>query len=296
MKQYSKRELDKILNSAKLPNYETNINKRINQIGKFDFESRLRHYRPMSVFDPAFLGGRGNAFNDTGLKAYWKFNEASGNIINVSESAADLGSAADLSVTGATYSQPGIIGNSLLFDGVNDFCQAGSSLSQFNFMHNTTAIFTLIMWYKLGASPPSTQRGFFGTMGLSSSQTGICMAITTSRELHFICGDGTTPAVLDHSGVIFPNDTNWHMLMVKWDYAHATNNLMYSVDNGSVTTVTKANATASTGDATSALQIGRSTDPTWWSGNIDETSLWNRLLTASEITTLYNGGVGRAIY
>lgn len=44
------------MKSFTLPNYQTNINKRMNQIGHFDFESRLRHYRPMTILDPAMIG------------------------------------------------------------------------------------------------------------------------------------------------------------------------------------------------------------------------------------------------
>ena len=70
---------------------------------------------------------RGVVFSDdTDLKAYWKFDEASGDIIEVSQAAAALGSAADLQVSGATHGATGIIGDALSFI-TDDFVQAGTS-------------------------------------------------------------------------------------------------------------------------------------------------------------------------
>ena len=73
------------------------------------------------LFQQPFMSGgfpsmnRAAGFDDTGLKAYYKFNETSGNLINVSESAVDLGSAADGTSSGdPTYSETGKIGLSLI--------------------------------------------------------------------------------------------------------------------------------------------------------------------------------------
>ena len=76
----------------------------------------------------------------TGLKAYYTFNESSGNIVNQATSAGSsdsLGSNADMTISGATYSQTGKVGNALSFDGSNDYGTLGSSLSQWNLFHGT---------------------------------------------------------------------------------------------------------------------------------------------------------------
>ena len=90
--------------------------------------------------------------DDENLVGYWKFNESSGNIINVSESDESLGSAANISMTGGTYDVTGTpsgIGNGVTFDGTDDYGTFGTSTSQFNFMHNTSAVWTLAWWMKL---------------------------------------------------------------------------------------------------------------------------------------------------
>jgi len=72
MKQYTTQEIGKLLNSTKrnYPNYPTNINKRMNQIGNSDFESKLKHYRPASIFDPALIGTVG--FQEIAFVGGWK--------------------------------------------------------------------------------------------------------------------------------------------------------------------------------------------------------------------------------
>ena len=86
----------------------------------------------------------------TDLKAYWRFNETSGSITNVATtygSGVSLGSDADLTANNSpTYDQTGSptdLGNSVLFDGSNDYCNAGTSVSQFNFLHNISFSFLL---------------------------------------------------------------------------------------------------------------------------------------------------------
>ena len=74
-------------------------------------------YPSMNMGDLALLGSLnagGANMDDTDLKAYYKFNESSGDIINKSEATASLGSAADIAITGATYSQTGKIGKAKL--------------------------------------------------------------------------------------------------------------------------------------------------------------------------------------
>ena len=52
-------------------------------------------------------------------------------------------------------------------------------------------------------------------------------------------------------------------------------------------------AVGSTGTQTERFGFNRFDDPTWWSNNMaDATSIFKRVLTGTEITTLYNAGAG----
>lgn len=65
------------LQQKNFPKYETNINKRINQIGNFDFESRLKHYRPMSIMDPAFVAPKTIPFDPTSVGTLYTWYDCS---------------------------------------------------------------------------------------------------------------------------------------------------------------------------------------------------------------------------
>ena len=86
--------------------------------------------------------------DDSQLKLYAKFNETSGDIINVSESSDSLGSSADLQVSGASYNQSeSPFGYAMTFDGTNDNAKAGTSTSQFNFLHDSATMkWSMCFW------------------------------------------------------------------------------------------------------------------------------------------------------
>ena len=87
-------------------------------------------------------------FNDADLKAYWKFDEASGDIINQSQAAGTLGVGADMQTTDVTYGVPGIIGDAVRCNGTSSLLTIGTSKSQLNFTHNTTSLMSFIHWMK----------------------------------------------------------------------------------------------------------------------------------------------------
>ena len=78
--------------------------------------------------------------NFSELKAYWKFNESSGNIGNSSQSSDSLGSDGDLIMTGGTYEQTAVGSlKAVLLDGTDDFgvvSSGSNTLSQFNEVNN----------------------------------------------------------------------------------------------------------------------------------------------------------------
>jgi hypothetical protein len=85
------------------------------------------------------------------------------------------------------------------------------------------------------------------------------------------------------------NDGNWHLLVVT---CSRSGNMMAYVDNvieGSVSTSTAPGSVNSTnGFALGANYAGG----ILFDGSLDEFGLWNRVLTSTEITHLWNGGAG----
>ena len=82
------------------------------------------------------------------------------------------------------------------------------------------------------------------------------------------------------------NDGLWHHVAATWD---SSGNIKLYLD-GTLKATTSISGTFSGSIATSAIG-NNSADNNYWKGNIDEVSIYNSELTASNITTLYNDGL-----
>ena len=238
------------------------------------------------------------SIEDTSLKAYWKFNESSGDIINQSESAVDLGSGADLQVTGATYSSSASpLGNSLLFDGVNDYAVAGTSLTQFDYHHNTTAVWTTAWWMKNNGG--ASDDHIFATIDTDDVDQGFDIRFNDTDDLlMFISNGAGNICTLSTASTFVPDATNWYFYTVSYDQALGSNNMEARRDNANV-------INASTSGAESASSAGysakiavhpRNTAAGHSNINMSEMSDWNKVLSDDDQTSLYNGGAGLEIY
>ena len=259
---------------------------------------------PMTIRDQALLGQAGAGgcgIEDTDLKTYWKFNEASGDIINNSEASADLGSGADLQVTGADYqtgSPP--LGQSMNFEGTDsaeNYALAGSSLSQFNFMHNSTAKWTTAWWSK--ATTRDTTFTYFAT-DRSTSKNGVSIHGNTNASMSMLMYNGGTPyPIQSQSGANFiPDTTTWHFYVMTYDYSLGSDNLVMKRDNANAYTDDNDAGSHSDGNAGYVMRIGRKPDYTedYLDGEINESSIWDKVMSDEDQTSLYNGGSGLAIY
>ena len=247
-------------------------------------------------FDVGHVGVLGNlgggGFSDlSDLKAYYKFDEASGNIIN---KASDVGSVAeiansDLVVTGATYGSTGIIGDALSFDGTNDIAQASSSaVADWSFINKTGAEWSIIMWYKFNT--PTGSQQLFATTNINVVDTGILVRTSeATRKFKIFLGKYTTDLISHTTTLTTPNDTNFHMLYMS--YSDSAGDLKISIDDGSVETLGSQNLT-NTSNPETYFTLASNTAFGFGEIITDETSLWGRILSASEITDLYNGGSG----
>lgn len=242
-------------------------------------------------------------FDKTCGKAYYKFNEASGNLINhatvANGWANGLGSAADGTANGdPTYSQTGKIGNTISLDGAGDFFQLGTSLSQFKFLHDGSD-FTIAFWLKMNATDPNEQQGIFGT-GEGGSDVGIVITLDDrggiSRD-HKLKGrqedGGPASQILSSDSYIPKNTSTWYHYIITFDGSSDTWNVYR--DNANNESATQALA-QNTGNHDYAAEIGHSQGFSnqfeELNGQLDEMVIFCRIITAAERATLYNGGAG----
>jgi len=234
-------------------------------------------------------------FDLSELKAYYKFDETTGNILNKSTSIGSTVAVAssDLVVTGATRGVTGKLDKALSFDGSGDYVQATSAgYTGFNFMHQNGATFTVLSWYKVDAFTAGTN--LIGTEQVSGSESGFLFALRhDDRKWDIFIGQTNSDLIDFSNSVQTPNDTDWHMLMVQ--YNDATGTVSVSIDNGTVATSTGHNLTNTSNQTNYFIMGADGALNGSWNGDIDETSIWNRVLTTAEITTIYNSGTGKTL-
>ena len=244
---------------------------------------------------------REGALDKTGLKAYWRFNETSGNIINQAEAIGSTDSAdnttgaggSDLITSGTTYNvSKSPMNYSLQFDGSNDYAKAGTSSSAWNFMHSTTAKWTLCFWADMTnngsgtvMSTAATNNANVGIQIMSTSTSGIFRARVTDA--------GAVVTQLTTTSGVIPQDNAMHFYKLTYDQSLSSDNMKLSVDNGTNITQTKTSNAPTDGNAYQAMYIGMSDTTNFpMAGEFAEMSIWSRVLTDAEVTAIYNSGSG----
>lgn len=250
------------------------------------------------------MGHHGNAFtsfgavdfDDTGLLAYYKFDEASGNIINQSESGVDLGSAADMIITGATFGQTGILDDALSFDGVNDFGELGTSLSQWDLFHKADQDWSVNFWVNF--TTLVAEKAFFGN--LTTETRGIRVILGGTPSTQFLVKLFSTTGTMVNTTVTHGQTLTtgtWTMITLVNDYSLGSNQYTFYINGSSAVSFSRsvAGSTGNTDVSLKTMSLGSAASG-FNNALQDELSIWNRLLSASEISDLYNGGAALAIY
>jgi len=248
-------------------------------------------------FGVAFGGGAAPAsLSDTSLKVYWKFNESSSPVVNKSEATASLGTAADMVVSNGTFSQSGIIGNALQFNGTSTNGVVGTSKSQFNFLNSEAYDFTINLWFKKSNAAENLNQQILSTR---TSDTGATIQFNdvTTEEVIGVRLEQNTNLFMNGDPLALPQDINWHMLTFKGKAD--TDEVSCQLDNGTAATISEGGTPPSgTKNSDNVMNIGKNSggDTYWFKGLLDEFSIWNRVLDNEEVDILWNDGDGFAIY
>ncbi len=211
----------------------------------------------------------------TDLYAYWKLDETSGTRVDSTANAQDLTS--NNNVT----SNPGIILN-----GAQITAASSNFLSHpdSNVLSTGDIDFTICTWVNInvlgfGSNRPIMQKGWDDAYG----EYVLYYSDGIAKPVLFIANGAAS--VSNNSTSLFTPDT-WYFIVAGYD---ATNDQLFiSTNNGTVDTASYAGGNTQT---TGNFKIGTAFGA-FMQGVIDETGFWKRLLTPTEITTLYNAGAG----
>jgi hypothetical protein len=224
----------------------------------------------MFLINPYILGGGavGNPLWD-GLQAYYTADNTGNDA---------LGTYNGTLTNGATYGT-GIISNGFSLDGVNDYVDVSPSLGAS--LTAPTSSFSYSAWiYK-------TKSGQAVIVQNGGSNFGCSMSVTSGGYLGLFYGGGSGVAgVSVGTGLI--NLNTWHHCVVTYDGA---GNIAFYKNGSAVDTQTVSwTDGVGTADAWIGSFLGASN---YFGGIIDEVGIWNRVLTSSEVTELYNSGAGK---
>ena len=261
----------------------------------------FKFYDGVTSATPATWTGN---FDLTGLKAYYKFDEASGNIINQHTTGDGLASA-DLTTTGVTYGVTGVISTAVSCDGSNDFMVSPSATkTDFNFIHALNQAWSINIWFKKANANDG------GITALIANRVGSDVGIriknldrsgsgeTRKLQLEIDSGSAGSAVAMYDSNVdsFFPNDTDWHMLTITADNSITTNAMQIYLDgilNHNVNRV----GVGDGGTPEYPMNFAQEGDGTDYGDyTFDETSFWTRKLSSTDVTSLYNSGKGKIIY
>jgi len=178
----------------------------------------------------------------------------------------------DGTVVGATQTSSGFINQAYDFDGTDDYIQSANAFSP--------SAYTVSFWFKADSTTNPMQ--LIDNTGTDAND-GFKIYLYNSA-LYYRHYDGTgTNKDTDTS---FSDTSSWHFVTTTW----SGTSMELFLDGTSVDTQTAVGM-----DATNRMRIGTrplAVPSQFFDGKIDEIGLWERVLTGTEITELYNAGAG----
>jgi len=204
-----------------------------------------------------------------GLQGYWQFN---------GDGSDSSGNSRDLTVT-AEYSG-GLFGQAMNLGGsTSNYATRSSDDDAFDFGTSDFAIQTWVNWNTAAGEQVIIEK-FYGQNG-----PGWTLTKLNSNQFQFYLTNGVA-----NSDVISITSETWHQIIIN----RSGDWLDVYFDNANIihTSITG----VSVPDTTMPLLIGKRNEYDGRdfaaNGIIDETAIWSRAMTTSEITSLYNNGTG----
>ena len=178
---------------------------------------------------------------------------------------------------GATFA-PGKVGSAFSFDGVDDFVNVADALD----LNNTTA--TWDFWFR--SAQTNQNVGLISKHDQNGSTHGFTIYLNPQGFLFVQIKDNNISVATEVSSVRAINDGQLHHVAVSFKSGGATTLYIDGVAEGS------APATITFTFNQTPLRFGRTLDPFWapLNGLLDEVEVFNRLLSPSEIQSIFNAG------
>jgi hypothetical protein len=225
-----------------------------------------------------------------GLVGFWSFNGQSmdwgANTATDDSPNSNTGTMTNMSTT--TSPVPGVVGQALTFDGTDDYVDAGNPASL-----NIVNAGTVSAWIYMPSVPANgVYWGVAGKYDGSTHRRGyglLVRGLSGGAKLFFNLGDDSSGQEVVGSTVM--NANQWYHLVGTWDGSNITGYVDGNIDVGPTTqTITPVSDVR---DMLIGAADRLSTPFRFYDGTIDEARVYDRALSASEITELYSAGKAR---
>lgn len=209
----------------------------------------------------------------TSLVSYWEMEETSGTRV-------DSHGSNDLTDNNTVQSEAGVQGTGALFDGSTEYLtNASSTIAAGDISYSA--------WIKQDATGNDFICGDIDAAATNSTQ----FTITTGNKIFFRWWDNSTNNSSRTGTTALAVDT-WYHVVASVDVSAGASGIKLYVNGveeaytGSTNNATSKNAHSST------FYVGANYAGAYFDGTIDEVGMWNKALTAQEVSDLYNNGSG----
>jgi len=205
------------------------------------------------------------------LISYWKMDEGSGNILDAHDSNDGVANG------NPTYSQTGRINTAITLDGAGDFFEVGQPANL------DVDKISISAWVKWAASPTNDETIIGRDDAINRCFTLYHSTATTFRFFVFV---GGSAKIKDTS--FTPTPGTWYHIVAVADGDY----VRIYIDGSDVGSPTAYSGNIDKDNA--ELRIGGDETHGNFNGTIDEVAIWDRGLTSTEVSDLYNSGSGLA--
>lgn len=219
----------------------------------------------------------GGGLDQSRLHAYWTMDEASG-------PRADSIGSRTLSDINTVTSATGLIGNAASFDGSNsEFLSVSLAEDDALYFQGANANFSIVLWVKFGS-----MSGTFPviTMAGAGSANGLYSVYMTGGKIRFEVQEAASTTLISAESASI-QDSTWYMLTCVHD--STAGKIKIKVDDGAFVETAFTGGIRIPSSYPNILYIGTS-GSYYFTGEIDEVSIWNEALSDADLGVLYNDG------
>ena len=175
---------------------------------------------------------------------------------------------------------------SIIFDGGDDFIDLDGFFRIGDYTEGSISL-----WFKAtDADVGSGDQHIFSARDQSGTDSKCYIALVDNGKIEITMGDGDSDAVIND---IDYSANTWTHVAVTWKDNDGSGGTAIAYLNGVAHGTTISSIDSANGNGGKQLSLGgyaiTGTNNSY-DGNIDETAIWNKELTANEITQIYNSG------